>query len=322
MASALGVDQRLLFTGVFALGCFLAGLGGALQAPRMPAHLSLDLETIADAFVVVVVGGMGSIPGAFVAAVLIAEIKALCIGIGQVSIGDAVVPLSRLTLAIEFIVMAIVLTLRPWGLFGKPQMMTAHGNAASAPRPMRAPGSRMGIALVGGLVALALLPLASDTFPYALVLGIEMLIAVLFAVSLHFVMGPGGMHSFGHAAYFGLGAYGAALLATRVGLPMEAALVFGPFVAVIGATVFGWLSVRLSGIYLAMLTLAFAQIVWATLYQWDGLTGGSNGLVGVWPSAWLASAGAYYLLVLAACAMSVLVLWRMLFAPFGTAHAL
>lgn len=319
MASALGVDQRVLFTGVFALGCFLAGLGGALQAPRMPAHLSLDLETIADAFVVVVVGGMGSVPGAFVAAVLIAEIKALCIAIGQVSIGDVVVPLSRLTLVIEFIVMAIVLMVRPWGLFGKPLIVAARGSAASVPRPLRAPGSRMLIALAIGVFVLALLPLASDTFPYALVLGIEMLIAVLFAVSLHFVMGPGGMHSFGHAAYFGLGAYGAALLATRAGLPMEAALVVAPFVALIGALVFGWLSVRLSGIYLAMLTLAFAQIVWATLYQWDSLTGGSNGLVGVWPSTWLSSASAYYLLVLAACAVSVFVLWRVVFAPFGTA---
>ena len=317
MASALGVNQRALFTGVFALGCFLAGLGGALQAPRMPAHLSLDLETIGDAFVVVVVGGMGSIPGAFVAAMLIAEIKALCIGIGEVSIGDLVVPLSRLTLVIEFVVMAIVLTVRPWGLLGKPQ--TDARRAGAMQRPLRAAGSRARIAMIVGLSLLALLPLASHAFPYAPVLGIEMLIAVLFAVSLHFVMGPGGMHSFGHAAYFGLGAYGAALLATRVGLPMEAALLFAPWVALIGALVFGWFSVRLSGIYLAMVTLAFAQIVWATLYQWDDLTGGSNGLVGVWPSTGLSSASAYYLLTLAACSTAVMALWRMLFAPFGTA---
>ncbi|MFP3649200.1 ABC transporter permease subunit, partial [Paraburkholderia sp. SIMBA_054] len=70
----------------FFVGAFLAGLGGALQGPRMSANLSLDLETIGNAFVVVVVGGMGSIPGAFVAALIIAEIKALCIGIGHVTI--------------------------------------------------------------------------------------------------------------------------------------------------------------------------------------------------------------------------------------------
>src|SRR5262245_35881646 len=70
MAAALGVNQRLLFTGVFALGALLAGLGGALAIPREPANLEVDLSLIADAFVVVVVGGLGSIPGAFLAALL------------------------------------------------------------------------------------------------------------------------------------------------------------------------------------------------------------------------------------------------------------
>src|SRR5699024_2271694 len=65
MLGALGVNQAWLFTGVFALGAFLAGLGGAIQIPRQPASLGLDLSVIGDAFVVVVVGGMGSIPGAY-----------------------------------------------------------------------------------------------------------------------------------------------------------------------------------------------------------------------------------------------------------------
>jgi branched-chain amino acid transport system permease protein len=86
MVSALGVNQAWLFTAVFALGTSLAGLGGALQMPREPANLGLDLLTIGDAFVVVVVGGMGSIPGAYVAALLIAEVKAICIGIGSVNV--------------------------------------------------------------------------------------------------------------------------------------------------------------------------------------------------------------------------------------------
>ena len=64
--------------------------------------------------------------------------------------------------------------------------------------------------------------------------------------------------------------------------------------------VFGWFCVRLSGVYLAMLTLAFAQIAWSIAFQWDELTGGSNGLVGVWPSPWLAGKRAYYYLALVA----------------------
>ena len=85
MVGALGVNQALLFTLVFALGSVLAGLGGALQLAREPANLAMDLTVIGDAFVVVVVGGMGSITGAYLAAVIIAEIKALCIGIGVVN---------------------------------------------------------------------------------------------------------------------------------------------------------------------------------------------------------------------------------------------
>ncbi len=77
LAAALGVDERRLFTIVFALGAFLAGLAGALQLPREPANLGMDLAIIAEAFVVTVVGGLGSVPGAFVAALLIGLVNAL-----------------------------------------------------------------------------------------------------------------------------------------------------------------------------------------------------------------------------------------------------
>ena len=115
MVGALGVNQAWLFTSVFALGAMLAGLGGALQLPREPASLQLDLLTIGDAFVVVVVGGMGSIPGAFVAALLIAEIKAICVGIGTVNWFGIDFSFSKLTLVAEFLVMAVVLVWRPCG---------------------------------------------------------------------------------------------------------------------------------------------------------------------------------------------------------------
>jgi branched-chain amino acid transport system permease protein len=95
MLSALGVNPRYLFTSVFALGCALAGWGGALQLPREPAHVGLDMVTISDAFVVVVVGGMGSIPGAFIAALVIAEVKALCIAIGTVELGGMSIAFSK-----------------------------------------------------------------------------------------------------------------------------------------------------------------------------------------------------------------------------------
>ena len=77
MVAALGVDQKWLFTSVFLLGAALAAFGGALQIPRESANLRMDLQMIADVFVVTVVGGMGSVPGAFLAALLIGELQAL-----------------------------------------------------------------------------------------------------------------------------------------------------------------------------------------------------------------------------------------------------
>ncbi len=118
LAGALGINERMLFTAVFALGAFLAGLAGALQLPREPANLGMDLAIIAEAFVVTVVGGLGSIPGAFLAALLIGLVKAMCISLGTVEIAGAAVAFPKLTLVAEFVVMAIVLAVKPHGLLG------------------------------------------------------------------------------------------------------------------------------------------------------------------------------------------------------------
>ncbi|AGU47349.1 putative high-affinity branched-chain amino acid ABC transporter, permease protein [Variovorax paradoxus B4] len=317
MVSALGVNQAWLFTAVFALGATLAALGGALQLPREPATLAMDLNTIGAAFVVVVVGGMGSIPGAYVAALLLSEIKAVCIWLGVVEIFGYSVSFSKLTLVVDFIVMAIVLVWRPWGLLGRPQAPSRYVGMQEEPLRRASKGYLWLVAALG--LALMAMPLLTADSPYTTVLMIDLLIAALFAASLHFIMGPAGMHSFGHAAYFGLGAYGAALLVRASGMPMELALIVAPLVAAIGAFVYGWFAVRLSGVYLAMLTLAFAQITWAVVYQWDSFTGGSNGLTGVWPSEWLSDKRTYYWLTLVLVAAGILMLRRVLFSPFGYA---
>jgi branched-chain amino acid transport system permease protein len=317
MVSALGVNQAWLFTSVFALGAFLAGLGGAIQMPNEPASLHLDLQTIGDAFVVVVVGGMGSLPGAYVAALLIAQTKAICAALGTVHLFGLDVSFSKLTLVVEFLIMAVVLVARPWGLLGKLQA-AARGTAAIEAPLLPASGL---LKTIGWLVLLVLLalPLLNTYFPYLLVLGIDLLIAALFAASLHFIMGPGGMHSFGHAAYFGLGAYGAAFFMKALAWPMLPSLLFAPLLAAAGAVLFGWFCVRLSGVYLAMLTLAFAQIVWSVIFQSDELTGGSNGVTGLWPAAWLSDKVHYYYLSLVLVVLGVLMMRRILFAPFGYA---
>ena len=302
MVGALGVNQHRLFTGTFMLGAFLAGLGGALQVPREPVSLLMDLSIIAEAFVVVVIGGMGSLAGAFVAAVLISVLNAF---------GVLVFP--QISLMLPFLVMAVVLVIRPYGLFGSPG--SAHGAPPTPEAPLRLM-SRQGAWAMAGLVgAAALLPAASEGF--VLVLAVDLLIATVFAASLHLMMGVGGMVSFGHAAYYGLGAYGAAMAVKYLGLSMLPAMLVGPLVAALGALVFGWFCVRLSGVYLAMLTLAAAQIVWGVTYQWQGVTGGDDGIVGVWPADWASGDTAYFHLALAIGVAALVAIRRIAHAPFG-----
>ena len=211
MAGALGVNQRWLFTGVFALGALLAGLGGALAIPREPASLEIDLVRHLRRLR----RRGGRRPG---------------LDSGRLPRRAAdrrdqgVLHRPRLLEAdagVEFIVMAVVLVLRPWGLLGRPQ-----GEPRGARPPSRRCASRRSRKLA--CVAAARRCLRScrcSPAAYALVLLTDILVFALFAVSLHFLMGPGGMTSFGHAAYFGLGAYARRRCwCCAPALPMELAL--------------------------------------------------------------------------------------------------
>ncbi len=303
MLACLGVDQRWLFTAVFALGAGLAGLGGALGLPDTTATLQMGFSSVTDAFVVVVVGGLGSLSGAALASLLIGLLQAF---------GIALVP--RSTLVLVFVVMAATLVLRPHGLLGSASAEAAGAGAPALVRP--ATPALRALALVTLAAAVALPFLAG---PFLLSVATEALIALLFAASLHLMMGPGGMASFGHAAWFGLGAYGAALAALALRAPLPLALVMGLLLAGAVAALFGLVVVRLAGVYLAMLTLAFAQIVWAGAMQFEEISGGDNGLLGVWPPRWLGGPVGFYFLALALCAGGALVLRRALHAPFGYA---
>ena len=305
MVAALGVNQKWLFTSVFALGVFLAALAGALQIPRDAVNHAMDLRVIVDVFVVVVIGGLGSVVGAFVAAVLVSELNAF---------GILIFP--KISIILVFLVMAVVLIVRPWGLLGRAEA-PARRTPGLTVNPWRALTSNERIAAAIALLFAASLPFFAGN--YALTVGAEIAIFVIFAASLHFLMSAGGLASFGHAAYFGLGAYGAAFAAKLAGLPMLAALLAGPLFGLLGAAVFGFFSVQLSGVYFAMLTLAFAQIVWSIAFQWVGVTGGDNGILGVWPESWASSPSHFYWLSLVVAALAVGALRIVTFSPFGFA---
>lgn len=147
----------------------------------------------------------------------------------------------------------------------------------------------------------------------------EIMIMALFASSLNLIMSYGGMVSFGHAAYFGLGAYGFALAIVRFGIPPMVAIACGPLLAAFAAWVYGSLCVRLSHIYFAMLTLACAEITFAILFQAYDFTGGDTGLTRFVAPRFGLAPEFYGLVVLGMLLASLLIMRRLVASPLGLA---
>ncbi len=172
-------------------------------------------------------------------------------------------------------------------------------------------------------VVLALVPWVLAR--YQLSILTDVLIFGLFALSLDLILGYTGMVSFGHAAYFGLGAYGSALVLIHFEQPVPVALLAGALLAGVIAVPVGWFSTRATGIYFAMLTLAFAQLLYTVAYKWRDLTGGSDGIAGVpkttlfWNGPSLASPRAFYSVVAVVLVLSITICWALMRSPFGRA---
>src|SRR5258707_12615258 len=150
---------------------------------------------------------------------------------------------------------------------------------------------------------LALLPLAGRR--YAVDLATEVLIYVLFALSLNVIIGFTGNISFGHAAYFAIGGYACAILLTTYNWPLAASLPAAVVLAGLVAAVVGYFCVRLTQIYFAMLTLAFAMLVWGVCFKWKEVTGGDDGFTGIKLPAMLASPVSYFYFTLAVLAVGI-----------------
>jgi branched-chain amino acid transport system permease protein len=163
---------------------------------------------------------------------------------------------------------------------------------------------------------------------YYTFLATDIVILALFATSLNLLLGSTGLVSFGHAAYFGIGAYACGILTKTHGWPFLAGLGAAPLAAAAFAAFFGFFCVRLTRIYFAMLTLAFAQIVWAICLKWNSVTGGEQGMPSVpypnldWMNAVPFLAGLrvgekYYLVALLVVAICFALLRMIVHSPFG-----
>lgn len=145
----------------------------------------------------------------------------------------------------------------------------------------------------------------------------EMLIMALAGCALNLMLGYGGMVSFGPAGLYAVGAYATAILLTRYGAPFFVAVLAAPVVAAIVGAIVGWFCVRRSAVYFALLTLAFAQIIWTIIFEWYDFTNGDNGIVSIPIPEVLYSIRNIYYFSLAIVAVCIFVLWRIVHSPFG-----
>src|SRR6266705_256372 len=180
----------------------------------------------------------------------------------------------------------------------------------------------------GFLVLLAMFSVPAVGTRFYTFLANDVAIWALFATSLNLLVGYTGLVSFGHAAYFGVGAYTTGILMKKAGVSFLLAFPAAGLVAAAFAALFGFFCVRLTKIYFAMLTLAFAQIVWAICFKWNEVTGGEQGMPEIpYPDlAWmgrlpllesLRTSDHFYLLTVVLVALCLFLLHRVVRSPFG-----
>jgi branched-chain amino acid transport system permease protein len=308
MAAGLGADIPALFTGIFGLGVALAALSGIAAAPLLGLYPGMDADILIPALIVIVVGGMGSLRGAFVGSLLIG----ICDTFGKAYF-------QSIALFLTYLTMAVVLLVRPQGLFG-----IKYSDVPVAPAVARTSSPttmQRRFAELAALLVLALLPFTMPDYPRALVS--EIFIFAILAMSLDLLLGFTGLMSLGHAAFFGLGAYSLAVLGVQFGVNAWVGLFAGVAIAACGAALIGFFCVRTSGIPFLMLTLAFSQLVYAIALKWRDVTGGSDGIaVPERPSFFgydLSNSLVMYFMALSFLAMVYAGLRLLLNAPLGHA---
>jgi branched-chain amino acid transport system permease protein len=165
------------------------------------------------------------------------------------------------------------------------------------------------------VVALALIPMADSR--YLIDISTEIMVYALFALSLNVIIGYSGNVSFGHAAYFAIGGYTNAILLTTYELPLIISFPAAVLASGLAAAFVAYFCTRLTDIYFAMLTLAFAMLVWAIAFKWRSVTGGDDGFVGVNVPAFIDTRVTFFYFTLITVTVSTGVLWMICHSAFG-----
>ena len=347
MVHALGTNVDLVRTGVFGLGCAMAAVGGVLAAPLVTAFLGMGTSVVIDAFVIVIIGGMGSFLGSLIGSILVGfragARRLLLPGSGaRVHVFPDVDcsgrPARRLArqggLVWRFRSPHHCCRGLVCGLCEQSHARISTGLLVSFDSEIRQYGCRamtrisksghwMSWKFSFAVTALicALLPFILPQ--YSLTILIEALIFGLFAMSLDLMVGYCRLYSFGHAAAYGLGAYSAALILTHLHLPLPVGMALAVLLTVLFAIPIAWICTRSTGVSFAMLTLAFAQLGYAMLFRFRDITGGSDGITGIprpagpFGMTWFQGKIGYYYLVLGCLLASYLLCRAIVRSPFG-----
>ncbi len=349
--SALGINVGMLRSLNFAVGIFLAGLSGVLAAGQLGLEPTMGTGLLMPSFIAIIVGGVGSLAGTLFGGLLIG-----------VASGVTAVFFPAASEAIMYVMMALVLLVRPRGLFGEEGMLEASKDqdpsgfdvllsarrwlarlgskgvqarlaqtpAALTPAAKKVdvlPGQWRGLLLLAAIwTALLFAPYWMPYLGGYTALGTRVLVLALAAMAVNFLLGFTGVLSFGHAAWFGLGAYGAGLALKFLAPSTPLAILAGMMLAGLAGALLGALLVRRRGVYFAMVTIAFGQVFYFIAFQWSSLTGGDDGLrgfsrqpldSGAFTIDILNNADAFYWFVLFLFGLVTAVMALILRSPFG-----
>ena len=317
MLSASGVNVHAVFAIVFAIGAGLAGFAGVVGGTALSVAPGEDVRYLLASLVVVIVGGMGSIPGA--------AIGALLIGLAE-QIGLVYLPTYGIVLT--FIIMVVTLAVRPQGILGKARPSVGPVLALDQPNKAVVVPAQFGMAQGVLAAALLLYPLVASEF-FLTQIGAYSLIWGLLALSMMLLAGYGGMVSLAQITSAGIAAYTVAIFGTNnihiygFGWPWWVLVPFAVLLAAITSAIVGAISVRTEGIYTIMITLAIAAAFFYFAQQNYALFNGHSGYAGIaTPQVadidWRAPVPFYYLclFVAAACYAAVLYCSR---STFGLA---
>lgn len=302
LVGAFGINVPRMITLTYGFGAGLAALAGVMAAPIYQVSSQMGSNIIVVVLAVIVIGGMGSIPGALLSGFFLGILE----GLTKVFYPQA-------STTIIFVVMVIVLLIKPAGLFGK---ISSVAHASFVP-PQLVLSRRTQVQIAAAIAAVCILA----PFVVYPVFLMKAFLFALFASAFGLLLGYGGMLSFGHAAFFGGASYVTAHAVKMWGVPPEVGILLGTAFACLLGAVFGLIAVRRQGIYFAMVTLAFAQMFYFLMLQVPA-TGGEDGIQMVprgrlFGLLDLNQPYVMYYFVLAVCVIGFAIVYRTIHSPFG-----